>query len=87
MYLFLLLCYYCYIPVLLFSDADGDMITFSSDEELQEALKSVSDGVFKLFVVGKNFKFNRLFLLLFCHTLYHALYQASWGIDCSQTQV
>jgi sequestosome 1 len=35
-------------------DADGDMIAFSSDDELMEAVKSVSDGIFRVFIVEKK---------------------------------
>lgn len=35
---------------LMWKDADGDLVSFSSDEELQEALEGVSDGIFRMFV-------------------------------------
>lgn len=38
-----LLCY-------LFSDPDGDHVSFSTDEELMEALGFVSDSVFKIYI-------------------------------------
>jgi len=35
-------------------DADGDMIAFSSDDELMEAMRSVSDGLFRIYIIEKQ---------------------------------
>ena len=45
---------------LMWKDGDGDMVTFSSDEELNEALMYIADaGVLKIFVTqGKQTKMN-----------------------------
>jgi len=34
-------------------DADNDMIAFSSDDELMEAMKYVSDGILRVFITEK----------------------------------
>lgn len=39
---------------LYWKDCDGDMIAFSSDDELMEALKSISDGIFRVYIVEKK---------------------------------
>jgi sequestosome 1 len=38
---------------LYWKDPDNDMIAFSSDDELMEALKSISDGMFRVFIIEK----------------------------------
>lgn len=38
---------------LFWKDADNDMIAFSSDDELMEALKSVNDSLFRIFIFEK----------------------------------
>jgi len=35
------------------ADADNDMIAFSSDDELMEAVKNVSDGILRVFITEK----------------------------------
>ena len=37
-----------------FSDSDGDLIAFSSDDELTEALGFVNDGVFRVYIHTKD---------------------------------
>lgn len=39
---------------LYWKDSDGDMIAFSSDDELIEAIKNITDGVFRVFIVEKK---------------------------------
>ena len=39
--------------IILFSDTDGDLVTFSSDEEFREAFTSIVNGILKIFVSGK----------------------------------
>lgn len=43
-----LFSYYYY-----FSDTEGDLVTFSSDEEFREAFTSIVNGVLRIFVSGK----------------------------------
>ena len=35
-------------------DSDGDVVAFSTDEELMEALGYVSDGIFKVYITTKG---------------------------------
>ena len=39
--------------VVVVADADNDMIAFSSDDELMEAVKNMSDGVLRVFITEK----------------------------------
>jgi len=39
---------------LYWKDTDGDMIAFSSDDELMEAIKAVTDGIFRVFIIEKK---------------------------------
>ena len=41
-------CFHCFLP-----DPENDIICFSSDDELVEALGFVQDGVFRVHVKGK----------------------------------
>lgn len=43
---------------LYWKDCDDDMIAFSSDEELMEAMKSINEGVFRVFIVEKKLQKN-----------------------------
>lgn len=36
-----------------FSDAEGDLITFSSDDELIDALSNMNDEIFRIYIRGK----------------------------------
>ena len=42
------------ITVFSSTDADGDLIAFSSDEEIVEALGAVQDGIFRVYVKLKG---------------------------------
>lgn len=44
--------------LLLLSDEDGDMIAFSSDEELGLAMPCVKDGIFRIYIKGNFFSFE-----------------------------
>jgi len=37
--------------VVIISDADDDMIAFSSDDELLEAVKNVKDGILRVYII------------------------------------
>jgi len=39
---------------LYWKDSDDDMIAFSSDDELMEAMKGITDGIFRVFIVEKR---------------------------------
>lgn len=42
-----------YVLPLFVADVDNDMIAFSSDDELMEAVKNVSDGILRVFIHEK----------------------------------
>lgn len=42
-------------------DEDGDMIAFSSDEELMMGLTMVKDDTFRIFIKGKVHRFHYLY--------------------------
>lgn len=45
---------YCFSQFLFHIDAEGDLIAFSSDEELVEALGQLSEEVFRIYISSKN---------------------------------
>ncbi|CAG2193018.1 SQSTM1 [Mytilus edulis] len=55
---------------LMWKDADGDLVSFSSDEELQEALEGVSGGIFRMFVTVDQQKYMKSVpQLKYCNTV------------------
>ena len=38
----------------MFSDSEGDVVAFSTDEELKEALAAVNDGILNVYVAMKS---------------------------------
>jgi hypothetical protein len=42
--------------VFFFSDAEGDHIAFSSEDELMEAVKNAENNIFKIYISGKFLK-------------------------------
>ena len=55
--------------VMQWKDADGDLVTFSSDEELIEALGSVANGIFKVYLDDKEEKEHKLGNKGFCELM------------------
>lgn len=47
--------------IFLVVDEDGDMIAFSSDEELMMGLTMVKDDTFRIFIKGKVHRFHYLY--------------------------
>ena len=45
---------YLHVLIHLFSDNDGDAVSFSTDDELTEALGHVSNGIFKINVASQG---------------------------------
>ena len=59
-------CWFCHVVAQLYfvrADPDGDVVAFSTDEELMEALGYVTDGVFKVYITLKGRWFLSFFLL------------------------
>lgn len=48
-------------------DSEDDMITMSSEEEFQEALKNISDGLLRIFIKRVNGKILEFFLKFTFH--------------------
>lgn len=46
-------------------DSEDDMITMSSEEEFQEALKNISDGLLRIFIKRVNGKILEFFLKIY----------------------
>lgn len=46
--------------IVLILDGDGDLVTFSTDDELMEALGFVNDGMLRIFIKQKG-KINLIF--------------------------
>ena len=38
----------------MFSDSEGDVVAFSTDEELKEALAAVNDGILNVYITIKS---------------------------------
>ena len=51
---YLVIKQYYSFKLLLYSDSDDDMVAFSSDDELMEALRNLTNGMFKVTIVKKN---------------------------------
>ena len=48
------MCYLINSVLIIFVDPDGDIVVFSTDEELLEALGYVNDGIFKIYITLKG---------------------------------
>lgn len=46
-------------------DSEDDMITMSSEEEFQEALKNISDGLLRIFIKRVNGKILEFFFKIY----------------------